>query len=186
MTNATSAGPSGGSVVPGQRITVTLTWNPGDFAGHHPWETEDCVEIGSHISWDLSRSHVPGPGGGTDTFSYVVPRWGTGGQPICARGLLWGPFDPRQGGGGKGQGNGTNSDSDSDGDGGGGQQAGWGQFGTETSAVVCYSILAADAPEVSNLLLLPLAALLIGGVALLIVRRRRRSSPAGDSSPVDG
>jgi hypothetical protein len=87
---STSAGPNGSTVTPGQTITVTLTWNPSDFGGTAPSHTDDCVEIGSTLSATLSQQHKPGPSGGTDTFSYVVPSGGTGGQQICDRGAVSG------------------------------------------------------------------------------------------------
>ena len=101
----TSAGPNGSSVMPGQRITVTLTWKPSDFSGNQAFLSEDCVEIGSRPAVALSQVHFPAPSGGTDTLSYVVPRGGTGGQPICDRGVVAGNFDLQQGSGlGKGPG----------------------------------------------------------------------------------
>jgi hypothetical protein len=199
----TSAGPNGSSVVPGQRITVTLTWKPSDFSGNHAFLTEDCVQIGSRPAWQLSQVHLPAPAGGTDTFSYVVPRGGTGGQPICDRGVVAGNFDPQQGwepgkGGGAGkkdgwvQGGGTSQSGYRTQQGGSGQgqtgNGGSGGFGTEKSAVLCYSILAADAPEAPDALLFPLAALLVIGGAVLITRRRRgiaRTRAAAALDPSD-
>jgi hypothetical protein len=43
----------------------------------------------------------------------------------------------------------------------------------EKSAILCYALLANPAPEVPQVLLLPLTALLVGGGALLVARRRR-------------
>jgi hypothetical protein len=91
LVKTTSAGPNNSTVIPGQTITVTLTWSPSDFAGSPPDKTDDCVEIGTQISATLSQEHKPGPSGGTDTFSYVVPSGGTSGQQICDRGAVSGP-----------------------------------------------------------------------------------------------
>jgi hypothetical protein len=91
LVKTTSAGPNGSTVSPGQTITVTLTWNTGDFGGSAPSKTDDCVEIGSQISATLSQEHKPGPSGGTDTYTYQVPSGGTGGQQICDRGAVSGP-----------------------------------------------------------------------------------------------
>jgi len=44
---------------------------------------------------------------------------------------------------------------------------------TEKSAILCYALLADPAPEVPQVLLLPLTALLVGGGVLLVARRRR-------------
>jgi len=90
LVKTTSAGPDGSTVSPGQTITVTLTWNPGDFGGSAPSKTDDCVEIGTQISATLSQEHKPGPAGGTDTYTYQVPSGGTGGQQICDRGAVSG------------------------------------------------------------------------------------------------
>jgi hypothetical protein len=155
LLKTTSAGPNGSTVLPGQTITVTLTWKPTDFQGDRPSETDDCVEIGSRVSRVLSQVHPAGPSGGSDTFSYVVPSGGTGGRPICDRGEVSGSSD------------GSSRDH------GGAQNEGWRQDGTEESAVLCYFILAAATPEVSNVLFLPLAGLVVGSGALLVVRRRR-------------
>jgi hypothetical protein len=45
LVETTSAGPNNSTVSPGQNITVTLTWNTGDFGGHAPSKTDDCVEM---------------------------------------------------------------------------------------------------------------------------------------------
>jgi hypothetical protein len=180
LVKTTSAGPSGGSVLPGQKITVTLTWRPGDFSGQRPFLTEDCVEIGSRISTALSQVHVPGPNGGTDTFTYTVPPEGTGGQPICDRAVVSGSFDP-WGNWGQGQGNGKggtwgsvrSNDDKGSGNDGGGQGWGWGKDGPEKSAILCYYTLPAATPEASNVLFLPASGLLVVGGALIVVRRRR-------------
>ncbi len=160
----TSAGPNGSSVMPGQRITVTLTWKPSDFYGNRAFLSDDCVEIGSRPAVALSQVHFPAPSGGTDTFSYVVPRGGTGGQPICDRGVVAGNFDYRTQQGSSGQGQTGNGGS--------------GRFGAEKSAILCYSTLAADAPEAPDALFFPLAALLVIGGAVLIAWRRRGSARA--------
>jgi hypothetical protein len=86
----TSAGPNGSLIAPGQTITVMLTWNLNDFSGKIPSKTDDCVKIGSTNSPTLSQEHKPGPGGGIDTFTDVVPVSGTGGQPLCIRGSVSG------------------------------------------------------------------------------------------------
>jgi hypothetical protein len=94
LVKTTSAGPNNSTVSPGQTITVTLTWNPADFGGRAPSKTDDCVEIGTQLSTSMSQEHKPGPSGGTDTFSYVVPSGGTNGQQICDRGALSGTGPP--------------------------------------------------------------------------------------------
>jgi len=155
----TSAGPGWSTVAPGQTITVTLTWRPGDFWGRSPAGTADCVEIGTRISTTLSQVHQPGPAGDTDTYTYVVPAQGTDGLPICDRGVVWGPD------GGPIWGH------DDDG------AWRWGQpGGAERSAVVCYTILPDPAPEAPNVIFFPVAGLLVGAGALLVVRRRRASA----------
>jgi hypothetical protein len=90
LVKTTSAGPNNSIVSPGQTITVTLRWNTGDFGGSAPSKTDDCVEIGSQISTSMSQEHKPGPSGGTDTFSYVVPSAGTNGAQVCDRGAVSG------------------------------------------------------------------------------------------------
>ena len=143
---------------------MTLTWKPGDFAFTYPG-VADCVTIGSRISTTLTQVHSPAPAGGTDTFTYVVPPNGTGGQQICDRGLAWGR-DDRGGGGGEGDGRGY------------GRHDEWGvPLGAEKSAVLCYTILGAAAPEAPKALLFPLAGLAVGGGALLYARRRRAAAP---------
>ena len=160
VVKTTSAGPSGNTVDPGQTITVTLTWKPGDFWGRNPVGTADCVEIGTRTSSALSQVHQPGPAGGTDTFTYVVPAQGTGGLPICDRGVVWGS-----------DGGGPIWGHDDEG------AWRWGRpGGAERSAVVCYTILADPAPEAPNVILFPVAGLLVGAGALLVVRRRRASA----------
>ncbi len=143
LVKVTSAGPNGSLVTPGQTINVTITWNPEDFGGFPPESTVDCVKIGSKISRTLSQEHEPGPTGGTDHFSYVVPLDGTGGAQICDRATATGPWE-----------------------------------NTDKSAILCYTLLGAETPEVSEPLMLPIAAVLVGGGGLLIVRRRRRRTPA--------
>ena len=92
LVKVTSAGANGSLVAPGQTINVTITWNPKDFGGFPPSKTVDCVKIGSKISSSLSQEHKPGPSGGTDHFSYVVPLDGTGGDQICDRAIISGPW----------------------------------------------------------------------------------------------
>ena len=96
LVKVTSAGPNGSLVAPGQTINVTITWNPKDFGGFAPSKTVDCVKIGSRISSTLSQEHTPGPSGGTDHFSYVVPLDGTGGDQICDRAVISGPWLNRE------------------------------------------------------------------------------------------
>ncbi len=79
-------------MAPGQTITVTITWNPKEFWERLPFETRNCVGIGSKISWALSQEHHLDPSAGTDQFSYVVPRDGTGGNQICERAAVSGLF----------------------------------------------------------------------------------------------
>lgn len=86
----TSAGQNNNTVLPGQTISVTITWNPSDFGGNAPTKSDDCVEIGTQLSTSMSQEHKPAPAGGTDTFSYVVPSDGTNGEQICDRGALSG------------------------------------------------------------------------------------------------
>ncbi len=155
LVKTTSAGPDGSTVLPGQLITVTLTWKPSEFVWTAPSRIADCVEIGSTISPTLSEAYGPGPTTGTFTFTYVVPAGGTGGQQICDRGVAWGR-DDRSNTWASGHGEGWGHDDN-----------------TERSAVLCYSILAAQAPEAPMALLFPLAGLVVGGGALVFVRRRR-------------
>jgi hypothetical protein len=42
----------------------------------------------------MSQEHKPGPSGGTDTFSYVVPSGATNGQQVCDRGTVSGTGPP--------------------------------------------------------------------------------------------
>jgi LPXTG-motif cell wall-anchored protein len=90
IVKTTSAGPTGSTVAPGQTITVTLSWNPSDFGGSAPQVSEDCVDIGTSLSGGMSQEHKPGPTGGTDTFSYMVPSNGTNGLQVCDRGEVSG------------------------------------------------------------------------------------------------
>jgi len=138
LVKTTSAGATGSLVAPGQTISVTITWKPSDFGGYSPPETEDCVKIGSHISRRLSQTHKPGSARGTDHFSYVVPLDGTGGNEICDRATVLGPWE-----------------------------------NVEKSVILCYTVMGAEAPEVPNTLMLPIAAMLVLGGGLWIVRRRR-------------
>jgi LPXTG-motif cell wall-anchored protein len=46
----------------------------------------------------------------------------------------------------------------------------------EKSTVLCYTVMAADAPEVPNVLLFPVAGLVLAGGALLIARRRQNGT----------
>jgi hypothetical protein len=92
LLKVTSAGANESLVSPGQTINVTITWDPRDFGGYAPSKTVDCVKIGSSISKTLSQEHTPGPSGGTDHFSYVVPVDGTGGDQICDRATVSGPW----------------------------------------------------------------------------------------------
>jgi len=85
LAETSSAGPNGSIVATGQQISVTLKWNPTDFSGNTVDKTDVCVKIGTQISSALSQEHKPGPGAGTDVFSFVLPTQGTGGQPICVR-----------------------------------------------------------------------------------------------------
>ncbi len=160
--------------MPGQKITVTLTWKPAEFSGNRPFLIEDCVKIGSRISTTLSQVQVPASDGGTQTFSYVVPPGGTGGQPICDRAVAAGFFDPPTGGWGGG--GGWSSASTGSADNGGGRDGDGGRDGRERSAVLCYSILAAATPEVSSVLFLPVAGLVVFGGALFAFRRRETNA----------
>jgi hypothetical protein len=137
LMKVTSAGANGSLVAPGQTINVTITWNPKDFGGYPPARTVDCVKIGSKISKTLSQEHEPGPSGGTDHFSYVVPLDGTGADQICDRATISGPW-----------------------------------LNTEKSAILCYTVMGVQTPEVPNTLMLPAAAVLIFGSGLIARRRR--------------
>jgi hypothetical protein len=88
---STDAGPGGSTVVPGQKITVTLTWTPSDYPTHTLDKTDDCVKIGGTISTTLSQEHKPQKNTGTDTFSYVVPVGTIPGTQVCDRGAVHGP-----------------------------------------------------------------------------------------------
>ncbi len=79
-------------MAPGQTITVTITWNPRDFWERLPFETHDCVAIGSRIWRTLSQEHQLDPSAGTDQFSFVVPRDGTGGNQVCEWATVSGLF----------------------------------------------------------------------------------------------
>lgn len=151
LKKTTSAGPDGSTVLPGQTITVTLSWNPHE-TGETPAKVEDCVSIGPRLSAVMSQAQRLGPGGGSATFSYVIPTGGTNGRQVCDRGLAW-VGGPR-----------------------------WGRFGggrVERSNVVCYTILAAATPEAPAALLLPVAGIVVGGGGYLVVRRRRRPQGLG-------
>jgi len=76
----------------------------------------------------LSQTHKPDSTGGTDHFSYVVPVDGTGGDAICGRALVSGPWE-----------------------------------NAEKSAVLCYTVMGVEAPEVPNTLMLPVGAMLVLG-----------------------
>jgi hypothetical protein len=91
LVETTSAGVSGNTFTPGETVTATLTWNPGDFGGSPPAKTDLCVKIGSQISGTLSEEHKPGPSGGTDSYTFKMP-YGTGGQPVCVRTAVSGPI----------------------------------------------------------------------------------------------
>ena len=198
LTKTASAGPSGSLVLPGQTITVNLTWNPGDLEGHS-FSSLDCVRIGSHISPSLSQIHTPAPSGGMDTFSYAMPN-DTNGQAVCDRAVLL-RADGGQGDGGQGDGRGDGGgDSESEQgaanelsghgqqqhDDGGGSGAGRDQGSqggdagyVESSGVFCYSIdPPAVTPEVPIVILFPVAALIVAGGALLVHRHRQRPRPA--------
>jgi hypothetical protein len=147
LTKSTDAGPSGSTVSPGQKITVSLTWNANDFGNNRPTHDEDCVEIGSTLQTNLDQEHKPGPApgppgpnSGSDTFTYVVPSGGTGGLQICDRGAVSGA-----------------------------------NVATEKSAILCYNVLGTAAPEVSRAILLPAAGALVAGGGLLFARRRQRT-----------
>ena len=184
LTQTTSAGPDQSSVLPGQKITVTLKWRPSEFVWSAPSKLVDCVWIGPHLSTTLSQVKGPGPTTGTYTFTYVVPAAGTGGNQICNRGVAWGR---NASGGDWGDGRGASSGDDRGGTSGQndvgresahGQSGSWGHpDSTETSAVLCYSILAAAAPEAPVALLFPLAGFVVGGGWLLLARRRRARIP---------
>ncbi len=186
LVKSTSAGPDGGTVLPGQTITVTLTWKPTDFSGGHPLVTGDCVQVGSEISRVLTQVHDPGPSAAADTFTYVVPSGGTGGQEICDRGVASGDLDTETHGSGRDGGssweedglnrgqNGSNPGGD-----GGDQNGGRGHDdGPEKSAILCYTVLGAAAPEATTVLALPLAGLVVFGGAVWV---RRRRTGAGSS-----
>jgi hypothetical protein len=187
LNKTTSAGPTGSTVLPGQTITVTLQWDPRDFGGHGAAVSEDCVKIGSRNSHSLSQEHTPGPNSGTDTFSYVIPD-STDGQQVCDRGALRGA-DRDGGDQGDRGGDGGNSGDGGESWGGGGQHdtapaessehdgSSWGDDGDEalTSNVVCYTIMAAAAPEAPSALLFPVAGLVVVGGWFFLSRRRGRT-----------
>jgi hypothetical protein len=182
LTKTTSAGPTGSTVLPGQTITVTLKWDPRDFGGHGAAVSADCVKIGSRISHTLSQEHTPGPNGGTDTFSYVRPD-STDGQQVCDRGALRGA----DGDGGDRGGDGGNGGDDGEGqhdtattESGGHDGSSWSDDGNDgdqalTSNVVCYTIMAAAAPEAPMALLFPVAGLVVVGGWFFLSRRRGRT-----------
>jgi len=200
LTKTTSAGPSGSAVLPGQTISVNLTWNPADLEVRS-FSSLDCVRIGSHISATLSQLHSPGPSGGTDTFSYAMPN-GTNGQAVCDRAVLLradehgdgGQSDGGQGNGrGEGGGDSESEQGSANEQGGLGQQqqddgaSGWGQDQgsrggdggyAEKSAVFCYYIDPAVTPEVPFAILFPVAGLFVAGTSLLVHRRRHGTAPA--------
>ncbi len=173
LVKTTSAGPAGSTVMPGQSISVSTTWDPKDASDSLSFISADCVTIGSRVSAKLTQVHNPGPAGGSDHFSYDVPA-STGGRPICDRAVMWihdgddtdGAHlsgDNRWGG-------------DSDDHEGRGDRTGDDPNDIERSQVLCYTMLAAVAPEAPTVILFPVVALVLGGGGYLVVIRRRRAA----------
>jgi hypothetical protein len=50
----------------------------------------------------------------------------------------------------------------------------------EKSAILCYTVMGVETPEVSQAVLLPVAGLFVGGGVLLLVRRRRTGTSSAD------
>ena len=138
---------------------MTLTWKPSEFLWSAPSKLADCVWFGPRLARSLSQVEGPGPTTGTSTFTYVVPADGTGGDAICSRGLAWGRDDQ-----------GTERELR--------PGASWVRpDNTEASAVSCYTVLSASAPEAPVALLFPLAGFALLGGGLLLARRRRARGP---------
>lgn len=179
LDKTTSAGPSGSTVMPGQSISVSTTWNPKDTNDSISFISADCVRIGSHVSARLTQLHHPGPSGGSDHFGYAVPD-STGGRPICDRAVLWihdGDDNDGTRFGGDNQWGG-----DSDDHGGRGDRSSDDPDDVERSPVLCYTILAAVTPEASTVILFPVMALVLGGGGYLLVYRRRIAGRLASSS----
>jgi len=169
---STSAGPSGGVVGAGTTISVDLTWDPTSFAsnpGGVPGKVVDCVRVDGKVDATLSRQVAPGPAGGTQELSFVVPD--QPGAQVCVRGAV-----------GAGASKGDRADSASRGDGGARGARGAGRGVTETSAVVCDTVGAAPVlPEAPAAAVLPVSGAVVGLGALLVMRRRRLRGAPGRS-----
>ena len=82
----TDAGPNGSMLNPGQRITVTVSWQPSGSGRPEPTKVTNCVELGGFASKPLSEHVRSDISGMSHQFSYDAPE--QSGTQLCDRGAV--------------------------------------------------------------------------------------------------
>ena len=83
-----SAVPGPGSISAGQTITITATWNTGDWSGLDQFS--DCFEVNGALDPSLTYEDKPPANDGYDQHSVDVPKDLVDGDTFCVRARLSG------------------------------------------------------------------------------------------------
>ena len=83
--------PDGSIVVPGQKVTVTITWDVADWEDTALHKVLDCVAIDGTIVPDLQGGESPTDNDGTFVHEFTVPDDVPDGAQICDQAMLSGP-----------------------------------------------------------------------------------------------
>jgi uncharacterized repeat protein (TIGR01451 family) len=84
----TASVPNGGSISPGQSITITITWDTGDWSGLDA--LYDCFTVNGALDDSLTYGEKPPSNDGIAQHSVTVPNSLLSGDTICARARLSG------------------------------------------------------------------------------------------------
>ena len=82
--------PDGATVVPGQRVRVTLRWGRRAFAGDSLRRVAWCVNADGRPVEALGGFEAPSPNDGEFSATYVVPDAAPPGSCLCVRGVATG------------------------------------------------------------------------------------------------
>jgi len=82
--------PDGTPVLPGDEITVTLTWDLGHFADDALHKALDCVTIDGVLATDLSVQKRDTENDGEFVHTYRIPDDAEPGTMVCDRGFVSG------------------------------------------------------------------------------------------------
>lgn len=80
----------GSAVSPGDKIDVTITWDPADWSGDSLHKAIDCVTVNDAFSLGLSVEEKPTDNDGRFSATYTIPDDVADGDEICDQGFLSG------------------------------------------------------------------------------------------------